>query len=73
MSTSLSSVSVLSIIFVAAGSVLVEDLTLLVSLSLPKLLLLSCFFSNATLVDLAVKKIYISMQLQKGVNKIKPL
>ena len=52
---------------------LVEDLTLLVSLSLPKSLLLSCFFSNTTLVDLAVKEIYISMQLQKGVNKIKSL
>ena len=73
MSTSLSSVSVLSIIFVAAGSMLVEDLTLLASLSLPKSLLLSCFFSNTTLVDLAVKEIYISMQLQKGVNKIKSL
>ena len=73
MSTSLSSVSVLSIIFVAAGSVLVEDLTLLVSLSLPKSLQLSCFFLNTTLVDLAVKEIYISMQLQKDVNKIKSL
>ena len=73
MSTLLSSVSVLSIIFVAAGSVLVEDLTLLVSLSLPQSLQLSCFFLNTTLVDLAVKEIYISMQLQKDVNKIKSL
>ena len=72
-STSLLSVSVVPIIFVAAGSILVEDFTLLGFFSLAKSLLLSGFFSNTTLVDLAVKEIYIIMLLQKGAHKIIPL